>query len=193
MRVQYTHVLFRNYILLSRLSQCHGSWSHYCDCELYLYTGGTSCMSSLEAGDTASVRTTDMCLQIVDPCGRRRTMLYTIPIMAIALVMASICFYRTSRVSSKSDRMLTPLSGLTMSTGGVLIPSPPRPYPSTFSTLVLVAMLVYVAGYAAGCGNIPWQQGELFRLEVRGIGTSVCTAVNWSVPCHREHWNSYND
>lgn len=41
-------------------------------------------------------------------------------------------------------------------------------------------MLLYVAGYATGLGNIPWQQGELFRLEVRGIGTSICTAVNWS-------------
>jgi hypothetical protein len=42
-------------------------------------------------------------------------------------------------------------------------------------------MMVYVAGYATGCGNIPWQQGELFRLEVRGVGTSICTAVNWYV------------
>jgi hypothetical protein len=41
-------------------------------------------------------------------------------------------------------------------------------------------MIVYVAGYATGLGNIPWQQGELFRLDVRGIGTSLCTATNWS-------------
>jgi len=40
-------------------------------------------------------------------------------------------------------------------------------------------MLLFVAGYALGAGNIPWQQGELFRLEVRGVGTSICTAVNW--------------
>jgi len=42
-------------------------------------------------------------------------------------------------------------------------------------------MLLFVAGYALGAGNIPWQQGELFRLEVRGVGTSICTAVNWYV------------
>jgi hypothetical protein len=32
--------------------------------------------------------------QIVDPFGRRRTMLYTIPIMAVALLLASIFFHR---------------------------------------------------------------------------------------------------
>jgi SP family myo-inositol transporter-like MFS transporter 13 len=42
-------------------------------------------------------------------------------------------------------------------------------------------MLLFVAGYALGAGNIPWQQGELFKLEVRGVGTSICTAVNWYV------------
>jgi SP family myo-inositol transporter-like MFS transporter 13 len=42
-------------------------------------------------------------------------------------------------------------------------------------------MLLFVTGYALGAGNIPWQQGELFRLEVRGVGTSICTAVNWYV------------
>lgn len=39
-------------------------------------------------------------------------------------------------------------------------------------------MITYTASYAAGLGNIPWQQGELFRLEVRGIGTSLCTATS---------------
>ena len=41
-------------------------------------------------------------------------------------------------------------------------------------------MIVYVASYATGLGNIPWQQGELFSLEVRGIGTSLCTTTNWA-------------
>ncbi|KAH9018718.1 hypothetical protein EDB85DRAFT_2154278 [Lactarius pseudohatsudake] len=42
-------------------------------------------------------------------------------------------------------------------------------------------MIVFVASYATGIGNVPWQQGELFSLEVRGIGTSLATATNWSV------------
>jgi len=41
-------------------------------------------------------------------------------------------------------------------------------------------MIVFVASYATGLGNVPWQQGELFGLEVRGIGTSLSTATNWA-------------
>lgn len=77
--------------------------------------------------------------------------------------------------------MLICPTDLTISTGGVLVPDPPQPYSPTYSLLVLLAMMIYVAGYATGSGNIPWQQGELFRMEVRGIGTSICTAVNWYV------------
>jgi MFS transporter, SP family, solute carrier family 2 (myo-inositol transporter), member 13 len=40
-------------------------------------------------------------------------------------------------------------------------------------------MIIFVASYATGLGNVPWQQGELFELSVRGIGTSCATAVNW--------------
>ena len=41
-------------------------------------------------------------------------------------------------------------------------------------------MIFYVASYATGLGNVPWQQGELFGLEVRGIGTSLATFCNWA-------------
>ena len=41
-------------------------------------------------------------------------------------------------------------------------------------------MIIYVASYATGLGNVPWQQGELFALEVRGIGTSLATTTNWA-------------
>lgn len=99
-------------------------------------------------------------LKIVDPVGRRRTMLFTLPIMIFALILAAIFF-----------------KYLTLSTNGILIEN--HDYPRSLSILVLFSMLLYVAGYATGLGNIPWQQGELFRLEVRGIGTSICTAVNW--------------
>ena len=40
-------------------------------------------------------------------------------------------------------------------------------------------MIIFVASYATGLGNVPWQQGELFALSVRGIGTSCSTAINW--------------
>ena len=34
-----------------------------------------------------------------------------------------------------------------------------------WSAIVLLAMIFYVASYATGLGNVPWQQGELFGLE----------------------------
>jgi SP family myo-inositol transporter-like MFS transporter 13 len=67
---------------------------------------------------------------------------------------------------------------LTRDTGGVLVPG--TDYPRSQALLVLVSMMLFVAAYATGSGNIPWQQGELFPLEVRGLGTSLCTATNWS-------------
>ncbi|KAK8864166.1 hypothetical protein IAR55_001412 [Kwoniella newhampshirensis] len=100
-------------------------------------------------------------LKLVDPIGRRKTLLFTLPIMIVSLVLAAIFFHY-----------------LTRTTGGILVKG--SHYPKSFSVLVLLSMLLYVAGYATGLGNIPWQQGELFKLEVRGIGTSISTATNWS-------------
>lgn len=68
---------------------------------------------------------------------------------------------------------------LTLKTGGKLIEG--SGYSSKWSSLVLTWMVTYVASYAIGLGNIPWLQGELFKLEVRGIGTSLCTATNWGM------------
>lgn len=53
-------------------------------------------------------------------------------------------------------------------------------YPTAWSGIVLASMIIFVASYATGLGNVPWQQGELFSLDVRGIGTSCATAVNWA-------------
>lgn len=41
-------------------------------------------------------------------------------------------------------------------------------------------MITYVAGYAIGMGNVPWQQSELFPLSVRSLGSAVATATNWA-------------
>lgn len=105
-------------------------------------------------------------------------MLFTLPIMIFALILAAIFFKCEYPAPLQRTRLLNPLpSDLTLSTNGILIEN--HDYPRSLSILVLFSMLLYVAGYATGLGNIPWQQGELFRLEVRGIGTSICTAVNW--------------
>jgi SP family myo-inositol transporter-like MFS transporter 13 len=49
----------------------------------------------------------------------------------------------------------------------------------TWPLVILVAMVTYVAGYATGLGNVPWQQSELFPLSVRSLGSALATATNW--------------
>ncbi|KDN49529.1 hypothetical protein RSAG8_02231, partial [Rhizoctonia solani AG-8 WAC10335] len=100
-------------------------------------------------------------LKYIDIVGRRKIMLFTPPGMIFGLTLASISFYY-----------------LTKSTGGVLVDG--AKYPTTWSSLVLFSMVFYVASYATGLGNVPWQQSELFALEVRGIGASIATSANWA-------------
>ncbi|KAF8609784.1 general substrate transporter [Ceratobasidium sp. AG-I] len=100
-------------------------------------------------------------LKYIDIIGRRKIMLFTSPGMIFGLTLASISFFY-----------------LTKKTGGVLVDG--TDYPTTWSSLVLFSMIVYVASYATGLGNVPWQQSELFALDVRGIGASLATATNWS-------------
>lgn len=67
---------------------------------------------------------------------------------------------------------------MTLKTGNILVAG--SDYSRGWSAIVLLSMIVFVASYATGLGNVPWQQGELFSLEVRGLGTSLATATNWS-------------
>ncbi|KAI1432353.1 putative MFS myo-inositol transporter [Xylaria sp. CBS 124048] len=45
--------------------------------------------------------------------------------------------------------------------------------------LILINIMVYVAAYALGLGNVPWMQSELFPLTVRSLGSGLATATNW--------------
>ncbi|KAF9497573.1 general substrate transporter [Pleurotus eryngii] len=99
-------------------------------------------------------------LKWIDKIGRRNIMIWTAPGMIFGLTFASICFHF-----------------LTRNTGGNLNEN--AEYSNVWSGLVLFSMIFFVASYATGLGNVPWQQGELFNLEVRGIGTSLATATNW--------------
>ncbi|KAI0634311.1 general substrate transporter [Trametes polyzona] len=100
-------------------------------------------------------------LKYIDNIGRRKIMIWSAPGMIVGLTLASVAFHF-----------------LTKKTGGDLVDG--TQYSTTWSAIVLVAMIVYVASYATGLGNVPWQQGELFGLEVRGIGTSLATTTNWA-------------
>ncbi|KAI5119463.1 hypothetical protein M0805_007197 [Coniferiporia weirii] len=99
-------------------------------------------------------------LKYIDIIGRRRIMVWSAPGMIVGLTLASVSFHY-----------------LTRSTNNVLVDG--TNYPNTWSAIVLASMIIFVASYATGLGNVPWQQGELFALSVRGLGTSCATAVNW--------------
>lgn len=51
--------------------------------------------------------------------------------------------------------------------------------PSVYAIVILIALVVYVCGYAIGLGNIAWQQSELFPFSVRSLGSGLATATNW--------------
>ncbi|KIJ64915.1 hypothetical protein HYDPIDRAFT_181661 [Hydnomerulius pinastri MD-312] len=100
-------------------------------------------------------------LKYIDMIGRRRIMVFSAPGMIFGLTLAAIAFHY-----------------MTKNTGGNLTSG--AHYPQAWSAIVLLSMIIFVASYATGLGNVPWQQGELFGLEVRGIGTSLSTATNWA-------------
>ncbi|OBZ76166.1 Myo-inositol transporter 1 [Grifola frondosa] len=102
-----------------------------------------------------------LALKYIDIIGRRKIMIFSSPGMIVGLTLGSIAFHY-----------------LTKKTGGNLVNG--TQYSKTWSAIVLLAMIFYVASYATGLGNVPWQQGELFGLEVRGIGTSLATTTNWA-------------
>lgn len=83
-------------------------------------------------------------------------MLFTAPGMVFSLTLASVSFHY-----------------LTRKTHSTLVDG--TKYPTSWSAIVLLSMILYVASYASGLGNIPWQQGELFALEgAYGGGGLMC-------------------
>lgn len=101
----------------------------------------------------------------IDRIGRRRILLYSIPVMILALCCCALSF----------SSMDVPWGSL----------SPPERQsdsekPRTlYSFLILCCLTVYTAAYAFGIGNVPWQQSELFPLNVRSLGSGLATATNW--------------
>jgi SP family myo-inositol transporter-like MFS transporter 13 len=101
---------------------------------------------------------------LIDRIGRRRILLYSIPVMVLALLSCALAF-------SHLD-MPRPLSFLRRDRGG-------SPNDSLMPLIILICLTLYTAAYAAGLGNVPWQQSELFPLTVRSLGSSFATATNW--------------
>lgn len=99
---------------------------------------------------------------IIDRAGRRFMLLTAIPGMMISLILCAIAFHFMHIKFNGSDTIIksNDVTG--------------------WGILVIVGMILYVATYAIGIGNVPWQQSELFPQSVRGIGTSFATATNWA-------------
>lgn len=101
----------------------------------------------------------------IDRIGRRRILLYSIPVMVLALAFCALAF-------SSMDISFSPEShgqhGDENGNSSGLYP-----------ILILLSLIIYVAAYAFGLGNVPWQQAELFPLNVRSLGSGLATATNW--------------
>uniref|UniRef100_A0A1N6MC12 Putative sugar porter n=1 Tax=[Candida] hispaniensis TaxID=312227 RepID=A0A1N6MC12_9ASCO len=102
---------------------------------------------------------TIVAFMVIDKVGRRRILLGTIWGMSLGLVLNAIAFHFLNK-NDKGDIDSDHVGG--------------------WAYVILVSQLIYVAFYATGIGNVPWQQSELFPISVRGVGTGMATATNWA-------------
>ena len=100
-------------------------------------------------------------LSLIDRIGRRRILLYSIPFMIGGLVLAAFGFSFIS-ISDSSPKAKT------------------NNEHTAAAGTILVSIMIYVASYAIGLGNVPWMQSELFPMAVRSLGSGVSTATNWT-------------
>jgi len=102
---------------------------------------------------------------LIDRIGRRQILLYSIPVMILALGLCAIAF----SLSDISLDLHSPKSHQDSADSRSAL------YP----LLILFCLTAYTAAYAFGLGNVPWQQSELFPLNVRSFGSGLATATNW--------------
>ncbi|KAK8087074.1 general substrate transporter [Apiospora phragmitis] len=102
-------------------------------------------------------------LLLIDRIGRRRILLYSIPFMVLGLLLSAGGFWFIKLPNDGLGGI--PESGESAAAAAVTI---------------LTSMIVFVAAYALGLGNVPWMQSELFPLGVRALGSGLSTATNWS-------------
>ncbi|KAJ5763090.1 hypothetical protein N7533_001771 [Penicillium manginii] len=97
-------------------------------------------------------------LFLVDRVGRRQILMNTLWVMAAAMACAAICFHWVP---------LSPSLEITSQKTGWA------------ADLVLVSMVVFVAFYSVGAGNIAWMSSEFYPIEVRAVGTMLLTMSCW--------------
>lgn len=107
-------------------------------------------------------------LALIDKIGRRRILLWSVPIMALFLALCSLNFRGIDlpKIGEGDEGSKLMIRG--------------QPIDRTNAILVLLYLTAYTGAYALGLGNVPWQQSELFPLSVRSLGSSIATATNWA-------------
>lgn len=130
----------------------------YFSATIFLMLGFTvPTLTSLTVASTNFIFTV-AALLLIDRIGRRRILLYSIPFMALGLVATAFGFSALD-VPSVATR--------------------DTQWSRSAPVFILVNIMVYVAAYALGLGNVPWMQSELFPLNVRSLGSGLATATNW--------------
>lgn len=136
----------------------------YFSATIFLLLGFTSpTLTSMSVAITNFVFT-GVALVIIDRVGRRRILLYSIPFMISGLLASAWGF------------SLMKLSTSAMDSEGAA----PPPENRGAAVVVLMSIMLYVAAYAVGLGNVPWMQSELFSLSVRSLGSGAATGTNWA-------------
>ncbi|KAL6715029.1 hypothetical protein ACLMJK_007290 [Lecanora helva] len=121
---------------------------------------------------TTNFTFTLIALLIIDRVGRRRIVLLSIPVMIAGLVVCAIAYECLDRPIWFTHPAGGGGDGVNSDSGDTDARSP-------WAIVILVAMIIYVCGYAIGLGNVAWQQSELFPLSVRSLGSGLATATNW--------------
>lgn len=117
---------------------------------------------------------TVVALLVIDKVGRRRILLCSIPFMVVGLLLSAWGF-------SMMQLSTSAFSDSPEGSDGSTEPPAPPPAPSHgAAVVVLTSIMLYVAAYAIGLGNVPWMQSELFSLSVRSLGSGAATATCWA-------------
>ena len=101
---------------------------------------------------------TNVSFKFIDIVGRRRMLLWSAWAMPVGLVLGAIGYHYIPKDASGV------VTGNSSNWG---------------ANLVLASMMIYVAGYATGLGNVPWQSPEFFPLTVRALAATCITMFNW--------------
>jgi SP family myo-inositol transporter-like MFS transporter 13 len=121
-------------------------------------------LTSLSVAVTNCVFTV-VAFAFIDSVGRRRILLWSIPVMVLALAASSVAFAHLPFLFDDDD--------------ATKVKAKIREDGAQWPAMILLSLMAYVAAYAVGLGNVPWQQSELFPLSVRAIGSGLATATNW--------------